>query len=419
MEDVEAVPGARVVEVVLGLPGHEPVVHRVVDTPQRQGRSHLIALAGVVVDDIEDDLEPGPVQGAHHGLELAHLLSEPAGGIAHMGRQEGDGVVAPVVGQSLIDQMAVGHEVVHRHQLHRGHPEAEQMIDDRVRGQAEVGPAQVLGYARVLRRHAPYVCLVNHRLVPRCVGGPVVLPGEGRVDHETLRHGAGRIPRVERKVFLPVADPVAEELVAPANGTAHRLGVRIDEQLAVVEPVPAGGLVGAVHPVAVQRAGPHVGEVRVPDVVRPLGHGDGRRRLAGRGLVEETELHCGGVLGEEGEVDPLTVPGGSQRVRAPGPDSHCPPAPWAREPAERARAGGGLAGEAAAGILRIDDGGMFGTVSVEFGGRPPRRAEAVGTAVAVGATHTTRARKLGKGDAEAPDVIPARRRDNPAAEWSR
>jgi hypothetical protein len=241
--------------------------------------------------------------------------------------QKGDGVVAPVVRQTLVDQVPVRYEVVHRHELHRGHAESQKVIDDGVRGQAEVGPPQMLGHTGVARRHAPHVGLVNHGLVPRRVGGPVVLPGEGRIDHETLGHGSRRIAGIEGEVLALVADPVAEELVAPTDRTAHRLGIGVDEQLALVEPVPSGGFVRPVHPIAVQRAGPHIGQVGVPDVVGPLGHGDGRRRLAGGGLVEETELHRGCILGEKGEVDALTVPGRSQRVGTARPDPHRAPAP--------------------------------------------------------------------------------------------
>ena len=261
--------------------------------------------------------------------------------------------------------------------------------------------------------------LVNDRLIPRRVGGPVVLPGEGRIDHEALGHGARRITRIEGEVLPLVPDLVAEELVAPANGAAHRLGVGVDEELAVVEAMPAGGLVRPVHPVAVQRAGPHVGQVRVPDVVGPLGHGDGRRRLAGRGFVEEAELDRRGVLGEEREVDALAVPGGPERPRTSGPDPHGDPGSRARRPTPRTRAGHEQGEGMLAGLGADGDGHMFGTVSVKIGRRPPRRAEAVGAAPAVVVTHTTRTPKLVKNDAGLPLFIPDRRRGTRAAGWPR
>ncbi len=84
-------------------------------------------------------------------------------------------------------------------------------------------------------------------------------------------------------------------------------------------------LVGPIDPVAVQRAGPHVGQVHVPDVVGLLPHGDGRRRLGRRGAVEKAELHRPRALGKEGEVHPLAVPGGTERMGTSGPDPHAAP----------------------------------------------------------------------------------------------
>ena len=75
MPDVEAVAGAGVVHVVTLVVIDQSVVRRVVDAAQRQRRAHVIALGGVVVDHVQDDLDAGRVQGLHHGLELLHLLA--------------------------------------------------------------------------------------------------------------------------------------------------------------------------------------------------------------------------------------------------------------------------------------------------------------------------------------------------------
>src|SRR6185437_11689941 len=39
-------------------------------------------------------------------------------------------------------------------------------------------------------------------------------------------------------------------------------------------------------------------------------------------LVEEAELDAGGVLGEEREVDSLSIPGCAERIGLAGPDAH-------------------------------------------------------------------------------------------------
>ena len=40
-----------------------------------QGRAHVVALGGVVVDHVEDDLDARRVHGLDHGLELLDLLA--------------------------------------------------------------------------------------------------------------------------------------------------------------------------------------------------------------------------------------------------------------------------------------------------------------------------------------------------------
>ena len=76
---VEAVPGAGRVVVVGPVVGHEPVVGGVVDALERQDRAEVVALGGVVVDDVEDHLDAGLVQRPHHRLELGDLLAVAAG----------------------------------------------------------------------------------------------------------------------------------------------------------------------------------------------------------------------------------------------------------------------------------------------------------------------------------------------------
>ncbi len=56
---VERVSGAGVVDVVSWLIGHQAIIGGVVDALERQGRATLVAFRGVVVDDVEDHLEPG------------------------------------------------------------------------------------------------------------------------------------------------------------------------------------------------------------------------------------------------------------------------------------------------------------------------------------------------------------------------
>ena len=125
---------------------HQPVVRRVVEPLEREHWAEVVAFSGVVVDDVEDDLDAGRVQRAHHALELLHLLAEIAARrIGVVRREEPDGVVAPVVREPTVDEVLVVHELVHGHEFDRGDAELLQMIDDRRVGDARVGAAQGLG----------------------------------------------------------------------------------------------------------------------------------------------------------------------------------------------------------------------------------------------------------------------------------
>ena len=186
---VEAVPRAGEVEVVARVVGIQPVVGRVVDAAQAQRGAEVVALAGVVVDDVQDHLDPGAVEGLHHRLELAHLAPGPlARRVARLRRQEGDRVVAPVVREATLDQVAVVDELMDRQELDRRHAEREQVVDDRVAGHAEVGAAQLRRNAGVAHRHPAHVALVDHGPVPWDGRPAVVAPRERRVDHDALGH---------------------------------------------------------------------------------------------------------------------------------------------------------------------------------------------------------------------------------------
>ena len=48
----------------------ETVVMSVIDAAEAQRRPQVAAFGGVVVDDVEDDLQAGGMQCPHHALEL-------------------------------------------------------------------------------------------------------------------------------------------------------------------------------------------------------------------------------------------------------------------------------------------------------------------------------------------------------------
>ena len=161
-------------------------------------------------------------------------------------------------------------------------------------------------------REAADVHLVDdrlvHRLVERTVAFPVVVRD---VDHHAPHRG--------RQVVAGAAgvDPVPDRV-----GIAE--GVKVDEDLAGIEAEPfAVKVVGAVHAVGVVGARPQPLDVNVPEEKRLV---DGRIELDDLGrlpvvvLVEEEQLHGGGISRKGGKVDAALVRDGTQRVGVAGGD---------------------------------------------------------------------------------------------------
>ena len=92
----EAIAGARVVDVELGIVGIQTEPGLVVEPAERQRRSGLVALAVMVEDDVENRLHARGMQRVGRCTDLLPA----AGSKAWIGRAEHDRVIAPCVGQA-------------------------------------------------------------------------------------------------------------------------------------------------------------------------------------------------------------------------------------------------------------------------------------------------------------------------------
>ena len=264
MPHVEAVAGAGGVEVVGAIVGDQAVIGGVVDALEAQARAQVVALGGVVVHDVEDDLDAGLVQPAHHGLELGDLGAEPrAARVLVVRGEEADGVVAPVVAQALVDQVAVVDELVDRHELERRDAQALEVLDDAVFGQCGVRAAALGRNARVPHGQAAHVRLVDDGLVQRRVRPVIATPVEGHVGHHRARHERRAVVVV---ALARIAVHVVEARRVPAHLPLDRLGVGIEQQLVGVAALALGGIPRAVDPEAVAGACAQAGHVAVPAV---------------------------------------------------------------------------------------------------------------------------------------------------------
>ncbi|CAO0831035.1 hypothetical protein SMICM17S_11286 [Streptomyces microflavus] len=324
LDHVEGVAAAGVVGVAAGVV-LEAVVAAVVDAAQREHRAQLAGLGGVVVDDVEDDLDPGAVQGVHHPLELADLPARRAGGgVAGVRGEVADGVVAPVVVQPAPQQMVLVGELVDRQQFDGGHPQPGQVVDrGRVR-ESGVRAAQLGRDVRVELGEAAYVEFVDDGVGPRGLGAAVLHPVVVIVDDDALGHVRSRVPVVPYGVGDMLVRPVPYvpvDLRRQGEVAVDRTGVRVEQQLGRVPAGARPGVPAAVHPVAVALTGRDARQEAVPDLVGQLG-----QRAAGLGavLVEEAQLDRLGATGPEREVgarhpvrtDPEAGP---ERHRRPGP----------------------------------------------------------------------------------------------------
>src|SRR5207248_9935037 len=123
---VKRVAGAGAVEVAARV-GSEPVVGGVVDAAKGKRRPELVTLASMIVDDVENDLDSSIVKQRHHGLEFGQRSARK---IARIGREEGNRIVTPIVGEPVLGEVSAADERVDWEELDGGDPECLEIADD-------------------------------------------------------------------------------------------------------------------------------------------------------------------------------------------------------------------------------------------------------------------------------------------------
>ncbi len=267
---------------------------------QRQGGAQVVAFGGVVVDDVEDDLDPRSVQRLDERLELVDLAAGVPGGRVLVVRcEESESVVAPVVAQSFVFEMGVLGELVHGHEFDSGDAERGQAFDRCRMREAGVRSAELLGNPGMLHREALDVGLVDDRLRQPGAGRVVVAPVETvRVGDHSEHHVAGAIRRV---LYFRVVQLVREHRLRPVVRAADRGRVRVEQHLRRVEAQTRSRIPGAVDTEPVPCARRHAVHEPVEDMPRAAQ----QRRSRLRAVVgEDADFDSVGALAVDGDIGP-------------------------------------------------------------------------------------------------------------------
>src|SRR6516162_10066012 len=103
----------------------------------------MVSLGGVVVDYVEDHLDPRSMQRLDHLLEFRNLLAKrSAARKARVRSKKSNGVVAPIVGQPTPNQMPLRDRMMDGHELNCCDPEGLQIVEHRRKHQPGVGSSE-------------------------------------------------------------------------------------------------------------------------------------------------------------------------------------------------------------------------------------------------------------------------------------
>ena len=178
------------------------------------GRASEQSFAGVIVDDVEEDFQPGLVKGAHHVLELADgAPGRTVRRVAAVRGEESEGHVAPVIVAAWIPVVVLlAGELMYGQELDGGDAEIAQVAC--LQAGAAERAAEQLRDRGVLLGQAAYVNLVDDVI------------GEGAIRLRTRR----RVHRPERKHALRRDTTRIDRAKAPTGVVVGDVLVGIDER---------------------------------------------------------------------------------------------------------------------------------------------------------------------------------------------
>src|SRR5262245_27376225 len=247
----------------------------------------------MVVDHVENHVDPGVVEARNHLLELTQAVAW-IGRVARLRREKADAVVSPVVCQASRQQVTLGHRSMDRQQFDTGYTQRLDVIQYLTASQALIRSADFRRQTGVQLRKAANMCLINNGPIPTDgVSRGVIVPVEAQIGYRAFRYKGCAVPLIERQVVAGL-QLVPEDCRMPGYCADMRCGIRIDEQLMGIEPMTGIRLVWTIYAVAIRRPGRDCRQVTVPDLVGVLGQGNAIELALSR-FVEDADFDAGGM----------------------------------------------------------------------------------------------------------------------------
>ena len=233
MADIQRVAASRRVAIT-SLVLLETIIRGVVDPAKRKRRSKFVDFAGVIEDDVEDDFDTRGVKRLNGAAEIVGIA---ACQIARLGREEVDGIVAPVFPQSVLGQRPRRREGMYRHQLDSRNAEIAKVSDDIGVPESRHRSAHPFADTGMKHRVTAHVQFVDDAVRARRAQYLVAAPIERSVGYTAFGNEGGVVAHVEGQIRARIAKDISAMQFVPHERPAKRARVRIDQELVGIEAV--------------------------------------------------------------------------------------------------------------------------------------------------------------------------------------
>src|ERR1700722_16913916 len=257
----------------------------------------MISFRSMVVDNVDDYFEPGPVKFPHHFFEICDLTAQDSlAREAALRSKKTDRIVPPVVGEAPVQQKYVVHMFLHRKEFDCGYAQIFEVFNRRRRGSAGIGSTDLLGFFFPYLAETDDMHFIDDRFVQRNVWVLVSSPGKGGVDHDGLRDFQGVIPVISLQILARISQRVGKHLGPRLELPRDRLGVGIKEYLGGVKSVAVLRFVRPVDPVSVELTWAYIRQEHMPDVIGAFSQSDSDCLMIRVGPIKQAEIYASTIF---------------------------------------------------------------------------------------------------------------------------